>query len=222
MLPTIIAPLREDWHNVQSAAALLAAQGKPQDAQAEIVAFHRRLCGVRVLDPACGSGNFLYVTLEHMKRLEGEVLAEAKTYGDFQAPLETKGLTVDPHQFLGLELNPRAAHIAEMVLWIGYLQWHFRTHGSVSPPEPIIRTFHNIECRDAVLEYDGKRVATDGHGKAISRWDGPHPEGGPGDGPRRAGRSRAGARAGVREAPPYEMAGSGFHRGQPAVYRRKV
>ncbi len=172
VLPTIIAPLREDWHNVQLAAALLAEQGKPQDAQAEIAAFHRRLCAVRVLDPACGSGNFLYVTLEHMKRLEGEVLAEAKTYGDFQAPLETKGLTVDPHQFLGLELNPRAAHIAEMVLWIGYLQWHFRTHGSVSPPEPIIRTFHNIECRDAVLEYAGKRVATDGHGKAISRWDG--------------------------------------------------
>ncbi len=172
VLPTIIAPLREDWHNVQLAAALQAEQGKLQDAQAEIAAFHRRLCAVRVLDPACGSGNFLYVTLEHMKRLEGEVLAEAKTYGDFQAPLETKGLTVDPHQFLGLELNPRAAHIAEMVLWIGYLQWHFRTHGSVSPPEPIIRTFHNIECRDAVLEYAGKRVATDGHGKAISRWDG--------------------------------------------------
>jgi len=61
------------------------------------------------------------------------------------------GFTVDPHQLLGLEVNPRAAAIAELVLWIGYLQWHFRTRGRVAPPEPIIKNFHNIENRDAVL-----------------------------------------------------------------------
>jgi len=172
VLPTVIQPLREEWGDVQAAASLLAVQGKTSEAQKEILDFHRRLCAVRVLDPACGSGNFLYVTMEHMKRLEGEVLAEAATYGAFHQTLEAKGLTVDPHQFLGLELNPRAAHIAEMVLWIGYLQWHYRTHGEVEPPEPIIRNFHNIENRDAVLTCDGWAYATDKDGKVITRWDG--------------------------------------------------
>lgn len=172
VLPTLMVPLREDWHDVQAAAAMLAGQGKPKEAQNLIADFHRRLCAVRVLDPACGSGNFLYVSLEHMKRLEAEVLNEAKSYGPFQTPMEAQGLSVDPHQFLGLELNPRAAHIAEMVLWIGYLQWHFRTHGTVTPPEPIIRTFHNIEHRDAVLEYDGVKPALDKAGQPITRWDG--------------------------------------------------
>ncbi len=171
VLPTIIYPLREDWDNVQSAAKLHADQGKPLEAQAEILAFLDRLRTVRVLDPACGSGNFLYVTLEHMKRLESEVVATAKTYGEGQS--QHKLEDVDPHQFLGLEINPRAAHIAEMVLWIGYWQWYYRTHDKLAmPPEPIIRMFKNIECRDAVLEYAKKRVATDGHGKAITRWDG--------------------------------------------------
>ena len=63
------------------------------------------------------------------------------------------GHTVDPHQFLGIEINPRAAAIADLVLWIGYLQWHFRTRGNVNPPEPVIKNFNNIECRDAVLAW---------------------------------------------------------------------
>jgi type II restriction/modification system DNA methylase subunit YeeA len=107
-----------------------------------------------VLDPACGSGNFLYVALEHLKRLEGEVLNQLHDIGHGQTLLEAEGLTVDPHQFLGLELNPRAAAIAELVLWIGYLQWHFRTQGSGLPPSPILKDFRNIECRDAVLAWD--------------------------------------------------------------------
>ena len=65
-----------------------------------------------------------------------------------------EGHTVDPHQFLGIELNPRAAAIAELVLWIGYLQWHFRTKGA-APSEPILRAFRNIQNRDAVLTWDG-------------------------------------------------------------------
>ncbi|MFQ8737830.1 MAG: DNA methyltransferase [Bilophila wadsworthia] len=108
--------------------------------------FHRKLCLTRVLDPACGSGNFLYVTMAHMKRLEGEVINEFTSYGG-SFKLEGEQITVDPHQFLGLETNPRAAHIAEMVLWIGYLQWHYQTHGNVSPPEPIIKRFKNISTR---------------------------------------------------------------------------
>jgi type I restriction-modification system DNA methylase subunit len=71
-----------------------------------------------VLDPACGSGNFLYVALEHMKRLEGEVLETLVSLGETQQALEHTGLTVDPHQLLGIEINPRAAVVADLVLWI--------------------------------------------------------------------------------------------------------
>ena len=172
VLPTVIQPLREDWANVQAAALLLANEDKTQAALAEIDAFHHRLCQVRVLDPACGSANFLYVTLEHMKRLEGEVLDFAHSIGAGQQRLEAEGLTVDPHQFLGLEINPRAAAIAELVLWIGYLQWHFRTRSAGLPPSPILRDFKNIACRDAVLDFDEKCLLTDAAGVPVTRWDG--------------------------------------------------
>ncbi len=168
VLPTIMQPLRAEWGDVQTVAGLLAEQGKLKEAQAALESFHKRLRGLRVLDPACGSGNFLYVTLEHMKRLEGEVLQKLSRYGEYQQTL----LQVDPHQFLGLEVNPRAAHIAEMVLWIGYLQWHFRTHGNVTPPEPVIKKFDNIQCKDALLTWTGWKYATDKDGKPVTRWNG--------------------------------------------------
>jgi type I restriction-modification system DNA methylase subunit len=109
---------------VQVAAEAWLQQGKADKGLAELRGFHHQLCQTRVLDPACGSGNFLYVALEHMKRLEGEVLNLIRDLSAGQGSFDTQGLTVDPHQFLGLELNPRAAAIAEIVLWIGYLQWH--------------------------------------------------------------------------------------------------
>ncbi len=133
VLPTVVEPLRQDWANVQAAALLLAGEGKPKDAVSLIRTFHHRLCEIRVLDPACGSGNFLYVTLEHMKRLEGEVLNQLHALGESQTLLEAEGLTVDPHQFLGLELNPRAAAIAELVLWIGIC------NGTFAPRAPACR-----------------------------------------------------------------------------------
>jgi hypothetical protein len=172
VLPTVIEPLRQSWAYVQGAAVLLAGEGKRKEAVSEIRAFHHRLCSLRVLDPACGSGNFLYVALEHLKRLEGEVLNQLHDLGEGQAQLETEGFAVDPHQFLGLELNPRAAAIAELVLWIGYLQWHFRTRGAGLPPQPVLKDFRNIECRDAVLAYDGIDFVLDDHGIPVSRWDG--------------------------------------------------
>jgi hypothetical protein len=170
--PTVIEPLRQSWAYVQGAAVLLAGEGKQKEAIAEIRAFHQRLCTLRVLDPACGSGNFLYVALEHLKRLEGEVLNQLHDIGHGQAQLETEGFAVDPHQFLGLEINPRAAAIAELVLWIGYLQWHFRTRGAGLPPSPILKDFRNIECRDAVLAHDGVDYVMDDKGIPVSRWDG--------------------------------------------------
>jgi hypothetical protein len=172
VLPTIVEPLREDWKNAQAAALVLAGEGKLKEAQQQVRDFLRHLCEVRVLDPACGSGNFLYVTLEHLKRLEGEILNQLDELGDTQGRLDLQGVSVDPHQLLGIELNPRAAEIAEMVLWIGYLQWHFRTRGQVMPPQPVLKDFHNIECRDAVLAYDRTEYVTDERGVPITRWDG--------------------------------------------------
>ncbi len=172
VLPTVVEPLRQAWAFVQGAALVLANEGKDREAVAEIRAFHKKLCELRVLDPACGSGNFLYVALEHLKRLEGEVLNQLHEFGHGQAQLETEGFAVDPHQFLGLEINPRAAAIAELVLWIGYLQWHFRTRGAGLPPSPILKDFRNIECRDAVLAYDRMEYVTDERGVPVTRWDG--------------------------------------------------
>lgn len=172
VLPTIIEPLREEWENVQAAAVSLENKGKHNDAVAEIRAFHQRLCNIRVLDPACGSGNFLYVTLEHMKRLEGDVLNLLHELGESQGLLDMEGITVDPHQFLGIEINPRAAKVAEMVLWIGYLQWHFRTYGNTNPPEPVLRDCHNIENRDALIDYDSRSELLDEAGQPVTIWDG--------------------------------------------------
>lgn len=172
VMPTVIEPLREDWANVQGSAMLLTARGDTKAALDEVLAFHRQLCSIRVLDPACGSGNFLYVTMEHMKRLEGEVIELARNLGQDQYFLELDRHTVDPHQFLGIELNPRAAIIAELVLWIGYLQWHFRTRGSVMPVQPVLKNFKNIECRDAILEWDEEEIVRDAQGKPLTRWDG--------------------------------------------------
>ena len=172
VVPTIVEPLREEWSAVQTAALTLARQGEEAAAIQEVEQFHKRLCAVRVLDPACGSGNFLYVTLEHLKRLEGEVLNMLDSLGERQILLDLSSVTVSPQQLLGLEVNARAANIAELVLWIGYLQWHFRTRGSVMPPEPVIGNFRNIECRDAVLEWDATEPVLDDRGKPVTQWDG--------------------------------------------------
>ncbi len=148
------------------------AEADLKKAQQEILTYHDRLCRLRVLDPACGCGNFLYVSLQQLKILEGEVLDFAAQFGeDMKLELDTH--TVDPHQVLGIELNPRAASIAELVLWIGYLQWHFKIHGQRTPSEPILRAFKNIENRDAVLAYDGDPVPVlDEDGNPRTRWNG--------------------------------------------------
>jgi hypothetical protein len=154
VIATIIEPLREDWRNVQATAETLRVSGDLMAAAAEVQAFHDKLCETRVLDPACGTGNFLYVSLELMKRLEGEVLEALLDLGGQEALRGLDSHSVDPHQFLGLEINPRAAAIAELVLWIGYLQWHFRTKGG-PPDEPILKAFKNIQVKNAVLTWDG-------------------------------------------------------------------
>ena len=158
---------------------LSAVDALRQQALAHIKTFHHRLCTLRVLDPACGSANFLYVTLEHLKRLEGEVLNQAEDLGGAQGKLALEAETVTLRQLLGIEVNPRAAALAELVLWIGWLQWHIRTWGSTAVAEPVVHDYGNIECRDAVLAWERQELATDEHGQPLSRWDGatfkPHP-----------------------------------------------
>jgi hypothetical protein len=135
------------------------------------VAFHHRLCTLKVLDPACGSGNFLYVTLEHLKRLEAEVLDVLSDYG--HSPLDMAGgERVSPEQLLGMEINPRAAKITDVVLWIGYLQWHFQTYGDADRLDPpLLQDIDNIQTRDAVLTYDDRHKCTDEDGNVVTRWD---------------------------------------------------
>lgn len=186
VLPTVVEPLRADWANAQAAAVLLAREAdafadakdgkkreaKLEEARAEIRRFHHQLCTTRVLDPACGSGNFLYVTLEHLKRLEGEVMNQLEALGETQDRLGLEGETVTLQQLRGIELNERAAALAELVLWIGWLQWHVRTRGLANVAEPVVHDYGNIENRDAVLAYDRAEPALDASGKPITRWDG--------------------------------------------------
>ena len=169
--PVIIEPLQEQWQLIQGevetllteeeAAKSVSAKTKKRNDAAEILqGFLTELRKIKVLDPACGSGNFLYVTMDLLKTLELEVLNRLGTVlGSSQLRLDFD--QINPSQFLGIEINPRAAEIADLVIWIGYLQWHFRLFGSLPPVEPVLREFKNIECRDAVLAYDGTKPAID-------------------------------------------------------------
>ncbi|MFZ4626523.1 MAG: DNA methyltransferase, partial [Rhodoferax sp.] len=115
---------------------------------------------------------FLYVTLEHLKRLEGEVLNQMAVLGDAQDSIAEGFETVTLQQLQGIELNPRAAALAELVLWIGWLQWHIRTQGNAAVAEPVVHDYRNIDCRDAVLAWDALAPAYDAAGQLLSRWDG--------------------------------------------------
>lgn len=200
VLPAVIEPLRAEWADAQAAALLLAHEASVLDAAPPVVKtkkdfaaldrhnaavrakwvearqqvrdFLHRLCTLRVLDPACGSGNFLYVTLEHLKRLEGEVLNQLSALGDSQDALDLGRETVTLQQLRGVELNERASALAELVLWIGFLQWHIRSSGRSSVAEPVVHDYGNIENRDAVLAFDSKEPVTDDRGHVLTRWDG--------------------------------------------------
>ncbi|WP_338868469.1 DNA methyltransferase [Spirosoma sp. SC4-14] len=172
VLPTVLEPLRREWAAAQAAAAQLLNEGKDKNARAELERFLRRLTSIKILDPACGSGNFLYVTLEHLKRLEGEVLAAINSYGQTALLNLSGGTTISPRQLLGLELNPRAAAIADVVLKIGYLQWHLRTHGMSELPQPLLDEYENIHHQDAVLQHGPPVARIDASGQFVTRWDG--------------------------------------------------
>lgn len=171
--PTLIEPLRDKWEAVKTAAAQLDDQGKTKEARAAVEAFHRELTAVRVLDPACGSGNFLYVCLALLKTLEAEVLEVFEKLGGNRS-FETDSFTIRPTNFLGIELNSRAAAIAQLVLWIGYFQWHKKTTGKADTNDrPLLPRENTIENRDAVLAYDEKIPRRDPDtGEIVTIWDG--------------------------------------------------
>ena len=173
VVPTIVEPVRDDWETARVASLAQANAGKIDKAKAEARRFLDDLGQIRVLDPACGTGNFLYVSMVKLKEIEAEARDWLGQLGETQADLEHMEQTVDPKQFLGIEINPRAVAIAEVVLWIGWLQWHLRTKKSPdSFSEPILHAYGNIECRDALLKWDKKELVLEERGKPASRWDG--------------------------------------------------
>lgn len=168
--PTIEDPLREEWALVQAEALTILGpeptEAHKAKAREVLHAFHRKLASLRFLDPACGSGNFLYVAYDLLKRIELEVLTRLEDFGETQGKLALDEVMVTPAQFLGIEVKPWAAAIAELVLWIGHLQWWIRLHPGYVPPEPILQRYENIQCRDAVLTW---RCAKE---TGRTRWDG--------------------------------------------------
>ena len=115
-------------------------------ARARLEFFRQRLASVTVLDPACGSGNFLYIALRSLLDLEREVI-------DFAAAQGWTGLTpaVQPDQMLGLEINHYAAELARTALWIGYIQWH-QANGFPYTQRPILTPLDTIRQTDAILD----------------------------------------------------------------------
>lgn len=154
--PTVVEPIRERWTAVQGAVLQLEATEKKKDRDGAIQQlrdFHAWMRGLQFLDPACGSGNFLYVTMAAVKRIELEVLHEIERVGGRE---QTEAVLdeVHPRQFHGIEIKPWAREIAELTLWIGYHQFWREAHGGRTPPDPILEDTGTIECRDAVLAWD--------------------------------------------------------------------
>jgi type II restriction/modification system DNA methylase subunit YeeA len=167
--PVVMDPLRQEWRDARDVAERLIATGqkkagaapaKPMsaavakkakgEADSILHRFLMRLHAVRVLDPACGSGNFLYVTLQKLKDLEKEVILFAMQQGlGGYLPM------VGPWQLHGIELNPYAHDLAQTAVWIGFLQWT-RANGFQIMQTPILRTMTgNFQCRDSILNADG-------------------------------------------------------------------
>lgn len=154
ILPAIIKPERVLWEAAKDAALAKVIQGDSHGAIAEIETYYKHLAGITVLDPSCGSGNFLSVALTLLKDLEGEVVQALRVMGLSDLQIQQKGYFVGPHQMRGIEVVQRAADISELVLWISSLQRHYKIHGNITPPESILQLPRSVECRDALLIWD--------------------------------------------------------------------
>ena len=158
--PVVIRPWLAAWKEEKSsieaelerakAAKSPATRTKRRNkAEQRYRAFLNRLRAFTVLDPACGSGNFLYLALQALKDLEHRVQVEAEVMG-FQRAFPEIG----PANVKGIEINPYAAELARVSVWIGEIQW-MRRNGFPGTRNPILTPLDTIECRDAILTPDG-------------------------------------------------------------------
>ena len=156
--PVVMMPLRREWDELKSkfGPALAKCAAEPDRRKRELLSspiriaveeFRRRLAEVRVLDPACGSGNFLYVTLQRLLDLEDEAVRFCATHDIYVDSVPRVRAT----QMHGIEINPYAAELAQVVIWIGYLQW-IHEHHIDDPRRPILDKLQCIENRDAILD----------------------------------------------------------------------
>lgn len=161
--PVLMAPVRRRWAEVQTQARQLVSKrdqatttgqkrDREQDLQRLITQFQTELAGVRILDPACGSGNFLYVALKLMLDLEKELITSFSAAAGTAIPFPRVG----PEQLYGIEINPYAHELAQVVVWIGYIQW-LRDNGFGAPSPPILKPLNTIRHMDAIMavEEDG-------------------------------------------------------------------
>ena len=143
--PVVMEPLRREWEAALREVNALADAGNEEAARLRLEAFQSRLASVKVLDPACGSGNFLYTALRSLLDLEKNVIDfNDSRYWEEMIP------RVQPNQMLGLEINPYAAELARTALWIGYIQWHL-SNGVHYRRTPILTPMDTIRQTDAIL-----------------------------------------------------------------------
>ena len=158
--PVVIRPWLAEWEAAkariadsldrQAAARSASAQSRHRrEAERLLGDFLKRLRAFTVLDPACGSGNFLYLALQALKDLEHRVQLEAEALG-----LERGFSDTGPANVKGIEINPYAAELARVSVWIGEIQW-MRRNGFAGSRDPILKPLDTIECRDAVLSPEG-------------------------------------------------------------------
>jgi len=164
--PVLKRPLLQIWEQlVPVLQALLAKSTRKGDknykaAQARFIEWLDRLKNYRVLDPACGSGNFLFLGLKTLKDIEHQSHLEAVALG-----LEREAdLVTGPHNMLGIELNEYAAELARVTVWIGELQWRL-LHGYEFKTNPVLEPLDHIECRDALLAFLPKLPLPPGEGR---------------------------------------------------------
>ena len=145
--PVVMAPLRREWEYVRDRIARRIDHPRLAD---ELQEFVDRIGALKVLDPACGSGNFLYVCLNLLHGLEWEVLRWAIARG-----INPPQMRVHPRQLFGIEIDEYAHQLASVVVWIGHIQNGSRSGSDVLAREPILEHLDNIECRDAVVSSNG-------------------------------------------------------------------
>ena len=153
--PVLMEPLRRDWAETQEKITpLVLARRKstartPADQNPERIfgAFLDRLRAIRVLDPACGSGNFLYISLQLLKDLEYDAIQ----WGSLVLRIPQEFPQVGPQNLLGIEINPFAAELARVTIWIGQIQWML-AHGLGHPSNPVLQPLNNIREQDALLD----------------------------------------------------------------------